>query len=71
MLKLVAQGLTDAQVARKLTLSPRTINAHMQSIFGKLEVTSRNAATRWALEHGLAEDEEMSGNGYDSPTLAV
>lgn len=55
VLRLVAAGLTDAQVAQRLTLSTRTINAHMQSIFGKLEVTSRNAATRWAIEHGIAE----------------
>lgn len=53
VLRLVAQGLTDAQVAGQLVLSPRTVNAHLASIYGKLSVNSRTAATRWATEHGL------------------
>jgi DNA-binding NarL/FixJ family response regulator len=53
VLRLVAQGLTDPQVAEQLILSPRTINAHLASIYGKLGVNSRTAATRFALEHRL------------------
>ncbi len=53
VLRLVAQGLTDAQVAETLVVSPRTINAHLSSIYGKLGVTSRTAATRFAIEHHL------------------
>ena len=53
MLRLVAQGLTDAQVAERLFLSRHTVNAHLRSIYDKLGVTSRSAATRFALEHGL------------------
>ena len=53
VLGLVAQGLTNAQVAERLFLSPKTVSSHMVSIFGKLGVTSRAAATRFALEHGL------------------
>jgi ATP/maltotriose-dependent transcriptional regulator MalT len=54
VLRLVATGLTDLQVAEKLILSPRTVHAHISSIYSKLGVTSRSAATRYALEHGLA-----------------
>jgi len=54
VLKLVAAGLTNAQVAQRLFLSPRTVNAHLTSIYGKLGVSSRSAATRFAVEHGLA-----------------
>ena len=54
VLKLVAEGLTDAQVAERLFLSPRTVTTHLSSIYNKLGVSSRNAATRFALEHGLA-----------------
>ena len=54
VLKLVAQGLTNAQVAERLFLSPRTVNAHLNSIYHKLGVGSRSAATRFAVEHGLA-----------------
>jgi DNA-binding NarL/FixJ family response regulator len=54
VLRLVAQGLTDAQVAEQLVISPRTVNAHLTSIYSKLGVPSRTAATRYAIEHQLA-----------------
>ena len=54
VLGLVAQGLTSAQVAERLFLSPRTVNAHLGSIYHKLGVRSRSAATRFAVEHNLA-----------------
>jgi predicted ATPase/DNA-binding CsgD family transcriptional regulator len=54
VLRLVAQGLTDAQVADRLVLSPRTVSTHLTSIYGKLQISSRAAATRFALENGLA-----------------
>ena len=54
VLRLLAGGLTDVQVAKKLVLSPRTIHAHISSIYSKLGVTSRSAATRYAIEHHLA-----------------
>jgi non-specific serine/threonine protein kinase len=53
VLRLVATGLTDAQVAERLVLSTRTVSTHLRSIYSKLEVTSRHAATRFALEHDL------------------
>ena len=54
VLKLVAKGLTNAQVAKELFISPRTVNRHLTAIYGKLGVSSRAAATRFALEHDLA-----------------
>jgi DNA-binding NarL/FixJ family response regulator len=53
VLRLVAQGLTDAQVAEQLVVSPRTVNSHLTSIYGKIQVSSRSAATRYAIEHQL------------------
>ena len=53
VLRLVAQGLTDAQVAQRLVISPRTVNWHLTSIYSKLQVSSRSAATRYAIEHTL------------------
>jgi predicted ATPase/DNA-binding CsgD family transcriptional regulator len=53
VLRLVAEGLTNAQVAERLFLSPRTVNAHLNSIYHKLGVSSRSAATRFAVEYGL------------------
>jgi DNA-binding NarL/FixJ family response regulator len=54
VLRLLAGGLTDVQIAEKLILSPRTVHAHISSIYSKLGVTSRSAATRFAMEHHLA-----------------
>jgi predicted ATPase/DNA-binding CsgD family transcriptional regulator len=53
VLGLVAEGLTNAQVANRLFLSPRTVQRHLNSIYHKLGVKSRAAATRFALEHSL------------------
>jgi predicted ATPase/DNA-binding CsgD family transcriptional regulator len=53
VLRLIAEGLTDAQVADRLFLSTRTVQAHLRSIYSKLNVTTRSAATRYAMEHGI------------------
>jgi predicted ATPase/DNA-binding CsgD family transcriptional regulator/tRNA A-37 threonylcarbamoyl transferase component Bud32 len=53
VLRLVAQGLTDAQVAEQLIISPRTVNWHLTSIYSKIGVSSRSAATRYAIEQKL------------------
>ncbi len=53
VLRLVAQGLTNAQIAERLIISLHTVNAHVRSIFNKLDVNSRSTATRFAIEHKL------------------
>jgi len=53
VLRLVAQGLSDRSIAERLVISPRTVQGHVRSIFNKIHVTSRAAATRYALEHKL------------------
>ncbi|HET8852140.1 MAG TPA: LuxR C-terminal-related transcriptional regulator, partial [Ktedonobacteraceae bacterium] len=53
VLRLVAQGLTDAQVADVLVISSRTVNAHLRSIYSKLGITSRHAATLFAIKQQL------------------
>jgi DNA-binding CsgD family transcriptional regulator len=54
VLRAVAQGLTDIQVAEQLVISHRTVHSHLNSIYSKLGITSRSAATRYAIEHNLA-----------------
>jgi DNA-binding CsgD family transcriptional regulator len=54
VLRLVAAGLTNPQVAEQLFLSRRTIEHHLQNIYHKLGVSSRAAATHFAVANGLA-----------------
>jgi DNA-binding CsgD family transcriptional regulator len=53
VLRLVATGLTNAEVAGKLFLSSRTVEWYLSSIYRKLGFHSRTEATRFAVEHGL------------------
>ncbi len=53
VLRLIAVGLSDSAVAERLVISPRTVQGHVRSIFNKIHVNSRVAATRYAIEHQL------------------
>jgi predicted ATPase/DNA-binding CsgD family transcriptional regulator len=53
VLRLLAQGLTSAQIAERLCIEVSTVSFHLRSIYGKLGVSSRTAAARYAMEHGL------------------
>jgi predicted ATPase/class 3 adenylate cyclase/DNA-binding CsgD family transcriptional regulator len=53
VLRLVAQGLTNAQIAEHLIISPTTVNAHMRSLYSKVAVNTRIALMRYATEHHL------------------
>jgi ATP/maltotriose-dependent transcriptional regulator MalT len=53
VLRLVAQGLSDAQIAESLVISSRTVHAHLRSIYGKLNISSRHTATRYVFKHHL------------------
>jgi predicted ATPase/DNA-binding NarL/FixJ family response regulator len=54
LLRLVAAGLRNKEIAGQLTLSKSTVETHLHSIYSKLGVTSRGAAGRFAVEHHLA-----------------
>jgi predicted ATPase/DNA-binding CsgD family transcriptional regulator len=54
LMRLLAMGLSNKQIAERLVLSRHTVNVHIHSIFSKLAVHSRSAATRYALDHQLA-----------------
>lgn len=53
VLHLLSQDLSNPQIAERLVVSRRTVDAHLRSIYDKLEVRSRDAAIRVAREQGL------------------
>ena len=54
VLRLVAAGKTNRDIAVELVISEHTVARHLQNMFVKLDVSSRSAATAFAYEHGLA-----------------
>jgi DNA-binding CsgD family transcriptional regulator len=53
VLRLLVEGLTNAQIAERLRIRIPTVNTHVESIYSKLGVSSRSAATRYAIEQHL------------------
>jgi DNA-binding CsgD family transcriptional regulator len=54
VLRLAATGLTTAQIARQLVISPKTADSHIQHIYAKIGCSTRGAAVLFALRHNLA-----------------
>jgi DNA-binding NarL/FixJ family response regulator len=52
VLELVADGLTNEQIAQKLEISKRTVDNHISNILTKTETDNRVALVRWALQWG-------------------
>jgi len=53
VLKLVAEGLPNKQIARALGITEKTVKAHMTKIFAAIGVTDRTAAALWAHRNGV------------------
>jgi DNA-binding CsgD family transcriptional regulator len=53
VLRLLAAGKTNKEIANELHLSGKTVDRHVSNIFNKLDVPTRAAATAWAYEHRL------------------
>jgi DNA-binding CsgD family transcriptional regulator len=52
VIQLVAEGLSNKEIARSLSISPRTVNFHLDNLFSKLGVRSRTEAAVYALRQG-------------------
>lgn len=64
VLRLVARGETNKQIARGLHISEATVHTHVINLYGKTQVTTRSGATLFALEHDLIE---VSPRAKDRP----
>jgi serine/threonine-protein kinase len=52
VIQLLAEGLSNKQIAALLVISPRTVNFHLDNVYSKLSVSSRTEAAIYALRHG-------------------
>jgi DNA-binding NarL/FixJ family response regulator len=55
VLRLVARGWANKQIAEHLALSPKTVGNHLQNLYPKIGVTTRAAAAMYAMRHGLLQ----------------
>ena len=56
VLRLIARGLTNADIAARLHLSEGTVRNHVSAIFAKLDVSDRTQAAVLAIQHGLGSE---------------
>ncbi|MEI7055914.1 response regulator transcription factor [Nocardioides sp. CCNWLW239] len=59
VLKLIAEGLSNQDIAEKLAMSGNTLKSHIRQTYRKIEVTTRSQAVGWARAHGLASPVEL------------
>jgi DNA-binding NarL/FixJ family response regulator len=57
ILRLVAEGHSNSQVARRLWVTEQTVKFHLSNVYRKLNVANRTEASRWAQVHGLLSEE--------------
>ena len=60
MLLLVAEGLVNKQIARRLGISEKTTKAHLTRIYAAIGVSDRTQAALWAERHGLLQDDRTT-----------
>ena len=53
MLRLIARGYTYKELARRLSISTKTVESHVSSVLRKLQLSSRHELTRWATDRRL------------------
>ncbi|HUG86300.1 MAG TPA: HD domain-containing phosphohydrolase [Euzebya sp.] len=58
VLGLLARGLSNRQMAAELVVSPKTVGTHIEHVYNKIGVSSRAAATLFAVHHGLVTSDE-------------
>jgi HD-GYP domain-containing protein (c-di-GMP phosphodiesterase class II) len=60
VLRLLAQGLSNKEIAQRLVISPKTAGNHIEHIYAKIDASSRATASLFAMQHGLLPEEELA-----------
>jgi HD-GYP domain-containing protein (c-di-GMP phosphodiesterase class II)/DNA-binding CsgD family transcriptional regulator len=61
VLRLLTRGLSNKEIAQQLVLSPKTVGNHVEHIYAKIDVSSRTAASLFAVRYGLLDVEPVAG----------
>ena len=59
MLRLLAVGMANKQIAQQLGVTPKTVGNHVEHIYTKIAVTSRAAAGMYAMQRGILPEEQF------------
>ena len=59
VLKLLAGGLSNKEIAQRLVISPKTVGTHIEHIYNKIDASSRATASLFAVQHGLLPDRDL------------
>jgi DNA-binding CsgD family transcriptional regulator len=70
VLRLLARGLPNKQIARQLVISPKTVSNHVEHIYAKIGASTRAAAALFAVQHGLLPEEHLEKMGQMSHAAA-
>ncbi len=60
VLRLLARGLSNKEIAQRLVISPKTVGNHVEHIYAKIGASTRAAAGLFAMRHGLLPEEEFA-----------
>jgi len=61
VLRLLARGMSNKDIASRLVISPKTVGNHIEHIYSKIGASNRAAAGLFAMRHGLLPEEEFAG----------
>jgi DNA-binding NarL/FixJ family response regulator len=71
ILRLVAEGYSNAELARMLWVTEQTVKFHLGNIYRKLQVANRTEASRWAQLHGVLDQPAAPAGSQDDPAGSV
>ena len=60
VLRLLARGLSNREIAERLVISPKTVGNHVEHIYAKIGASTRATASLFALRHGLLPEDHLA-----------